>query len=149
MWSRVTSPDRNLFPSRLTRVIVDFVKVLPVAVYRSETCVFLAFEVIQKSLDILSHKNSPLHCFWRARYDKCRSIVNWRRNHFNPSVASWLLNHLIRPLQHLGRDRQADLLRGFEIDDELELDRLLDGKVGGLGELATGFQHRGKRNAVL
>ncbi len=37
----------------------------------------------------------------------------------------------IRPHQHVGRDRQADLLRCFQIDDELELDRLLDGKVGG------------------
>ena len=28
--------------------------------------------------------------------------------------------------------RQADLLRGFQIDDELELHRLLYGQVGGL-----------------
>ena len=31
------------------------------------------------------------------------------------------------------RNRHADLLGGFEIDDELKLRRLLDGQVGGLG----------------
>ena len=34
--------------------------------------------------------------------------------------------------QNIGRDRQADLLRRLEIDDELELHRLLDRKIGGL-----------------
>jgi hypothetical protein len=29
--------------------------------------------------------------------------------------------------QHIRRNRQADLLRRFQIDDELKLDRLLDG----------------------
>ena len=41
-------------------------------------------------------------------------------------------DHLIRPYQNIRRHRQADLFRCFQIDDELELDRLLDGKVGGL-----------------
>ena len=44
-----------------------------------------------------------------------------------------LLNHLIRPRQHIRRNRQADLLGGLEIDEELKLRRLLDGNVGGLG----------------
>ena len=35
--------------------------------------------------------------------------------------------------QHLRRNRQADLLGGFQIDDQLELRRLLDGQIGGLG----------------
>ena len=39
----------------------------------------------------------------------------------------------VRPHQHVGRNRQADLLGGFQIDDELELGRLLDGEIGGLG----------------
>src|SRR5207253_9504499 len=38
-----------------------------------------------------------------------------------------LLNHLIRPRQHIGRNRETDLLRRFQIDDELELRRLLHG----------------------
>ena len=36
-------------------------------------------------------------------------------------------NHLIRSHQHIRRDRQADLLSGFQIDDELKLHWLLDG----------------------
>ena len=43
-----------------------------------------------------------------------------------------ILDHLIRPHQHVRRNRQADLLRGFEIDDELKLRRLLDRQVAGL-----------------
>src|SRR5687767_11500842 len=39
----------------------------------------------------------------------------------------------IRPRQHVWRNRHTDLLRGFEIDHELELRRLLDGQVGWLG----------------
>src|SRR5262245_5755045 len=30
------------------------------------------------------------------------------------------LDHLIRPCQHIGRNRKADLLGGLQIDDELE-----------------------------
>jgi hypothetical protein len=44
-----------------------------------------------------------------------------------------LLDHLIRPYQHVRWDRQADLLGCFEIDDEFKLGRLLHGKIGGLG----------------
>jgi hypothetical protein len=41
-------------------------------------------------------------------------------------------NHLIRPRQHVGRNRQADLLRCFKIDNELELLRLLYRQISGL-----------------
>ena len=44
-----------------------------------------------------------------------------------------ILITLVRSRQDVGRNRQADLLGGFEIDHQLELRRLLDGKVGGLG----------------
>ena len=44
-----------------------------------------------------------------------------------------LPDDLIRSFQHLLRNRQADLLGGFEIDEELKLCRLLDGNVGGFG----------------
>ncbi len=49
-----------------------------------------------------------------------------------PIVES-LLDHLIRPPQQRGRDRQAKRFRGLEVDDQLELRRLLDGKVRGFG----------------
>ena len=42
-------------------------------------------------------------------------------------------DHLTRPRQHIRRNRNADLFSGFQIDDELELLRLLYGQVGGLG----------------
>src|SRR6516165_9405971 len=41
-------------------------------------------------------------------------------------------NHFVRPRQHIGRDRQTDLLRGLEIDHQLELRRLLHRQIGGL-----------------
>src|SRR4030095_3052736 len=44
-----------------------------------------------------------------------------------------LLDHFVCPCQHVGWDRQAYLLGSFQIDDELELLRLLHGEIGGLG----------------
>jgi hypothetical protein len=44
-----------------------------------------------------------------------------------------LLDHLVRPPQHRGRDGEAERLRGLEVDDQFELRGLLDRKVGGLG----------------
>src|SRR5690349_21322706 len=43
------------------------------------------------------------------------------------------LDDLIRPLKKQRRDRQTKRLGGLEVDDEVELRRLLDGQVGGLG----------------
>src|ERR1041385_742260 len=39
------------------------------------------------------------------------------------------LDYPVRPRQHVRRNREADLLRGFQVDHELELRRLFDGKV--------------------
>ena len=44
-----------------------------------------------------------------------------------------LLNDFIRSRQHVRRNREADLLGGFEIDHELELYRLLHRKISRLG----------------
>jgi hypothetical protein len=44
-------------------------------------------------------------------------------------------DHLIRSHQHVGRDRDANLLSGLEIDDQLELRRLLHGQIGRLRAL--------------
>ena len=38
----------------------------------------------------------------------------------------------VRSYQHVRRNREADLLRGFQVDDQLELHRLLDRKVARL-----------------
>src|SRR4030095_13364347 len=39
------------------------------------------------------------------------------------------LDHLVCSLQYRLRDRDPDLLRGFEVDDQLELSCLLDGQI--------------------
>ena len=44
-----------------------------------------------------------------------------------------LLDHLVRPRQHIRRNRQADLFGCFQIDHELELRRGSTGKIGRLG----------------
>ena len=44
----------------------------------------------------------------------------------------WLFDYLIRPREHIRWNRQADLLRRLQVDDELELYRLLHGEIGGL-----------------
>src|SRR4029453_16235660 len=45
------------------------------------------------------------------------------------------LDHPIRPRQHVGWNRQADLLGGFQIDDEFKLRRLLHWQLGSLSSL--------------
>jgi hypothetical protein len=67
-------------------------------------------------------------------------------------VFSVLPNHLIRSSQHIRRNRHADLLGGLQIDDELELDRLLHGQVGGLRpfeDLTTYVAARRYKSGVL
>ena len=46
-----------------------------------------------------------------------------------------LLDHVVCPPQNRLRNRQPDGLGGLEVDHQLKLRRLLDGKVGGLGAL--------------
>src|SRR5262249_48298773 len=47
------------------------------------------------------------------------------------------LDHLIRPRQQRRGDRQAERLGGLEVDDQLELGRLLDWEIGRLRTLAN------------
>src|SRR5215468_4820530 len=54
------------------------------------------------------------------------AALNWQRQ---------LLDDLVRPRQHRRRDREAERLGGLEVDHQLELRRLLDRKVSGLGTL--------------
>src|SRR5713101_4410501 len=63
---------------------------------------------------------------------KHRSLgdVKWREPY--PSRCR-SLDDLIRPPQQRRRDPQPEGLGGLEVDDQLELRRLLDGQVGGLG----------------
>src|SRR5262245_36776215 len=43
------------------------------------------------------------------------------------------LNHSVRTKEHRFRNRQSDLFRRFEIDDELELSRLLHREISWFG----------------
>ncbi len=54
------------------------------------------------------------------------------RRDWHPLVAPaflWTRDHLVCPQQHRLRNRQPECLRGLEIDDQLELRRLLDGEI--------------------
>src|ERR1700682_6683223 len=42
------------------------------------------------------------------------------------------LNHLVRAQQQWRRNGDPQHLRGLQVDDQLELSRLLDGEIGGL-----------------
>jgi hypothetical protein len=48
-----------------------------------------------------------------------------------------LLDHLVRSPEHRLRDRQPERLRGLEVNHQLELCRLRDGRVCGLGTLES------------
>src|SRR5215471_13724181 len=65
------------------------------------------------------------------------SAAKWsKENSIQSSPLDFLsFDHFICPRQHIRRNRQGDLLSGFEIDNELELLRLLHREVGGLGTL--------------
>jgi len=43
-----------------------------------------------------------------------------------------LLSHFIRPREHFRRNRQPDLFRRLEVDNEFKLRCLLDRKIAGL-----------------
>jgi hypothetical protein len=53
----------------------------------------------------------------------------------SPLVFLPSLDDFIGSIQHRLRNRQADLLGGFEIDHQLKLRRLLDREIGWLGSL--------------
>src|SRR5215470_13199175 len=86
---------------------------------------------------------------WESRSRSCRSGISYppavlrrqaaRRRAPPPCQRGTRggpsLNDLIRPRQHRRRDGQAERLGGLEVDDELELGRLLDREIGGLGTL--------------
>jgi len=62
---------------------------------------------------------------------------------YSNSVSERSFDHPIRPRQHVGRNREADLLRCFQIDHQLEFRRLFDRKVGRLCSFKNFVDHRG------
>jgi hypothetical protein len=63
-----------------------------------------------------------------------KTFSDWLDGEFSPILASpaWSLDHSVGPHQHVRRNRKSDLLRGFQIDDELEFLRLLHRKLSRL-----------------
>jgi hypothetical protein len=59
-----------------------------------------------------------------------------------------LLDDPIRPQQQRLRDRDADGLRGLHVDHQLELRRLFDGEISGLGALEDPIDKR-RRPAIV
>src|SRR5262249_2418789 len=55
--------------------------------------------------------------------------------HLSLDTPAFLLDHLTSPIQQRLRNRQANLLRCFQIDDEFKLRRLLHRQIAGLGTL--------------
>jgi len=53
------------------------------------------------------------------------------------------LDHLVRPLPERWRDRQAEGLRGFEVDDQLNPPGFFYRKVAGLGAFEDPIDERG------
>ena len=56
------------------------------------------------------------------------SVQLWHRQ-------AWLLDHVIRPHQHIRHNRHAELLRCFQVDHELKLRGLFDRQFSGIGAL--------------
>src|SRR6266852_2793167 len=76
----------------------------------------------------------PPHCLGRRASASPTWFVRWTGA--AASVCSnCLLDDFIRPLQQRRRDCQAEGLGGLEVDNQLELGRLLDGEIAGLGAL--------------
>ena len=55
--------------------------------------------------------------------------------HSTLDICPFSLDQLVRPGEHLRRNRQADLLRRLQIDHQLELRRLLYRQITGLSFL--------------
>src|SRR5688572_15092529 len=73
----------------------------------------------------LSEKNFEGNCFIGLFFWAQSKIQNVKSKMVS-------LDHLIRSGQDVRRNRQADLIRSFEIDYQLKLRRLFDWQIGGI-----------------
>jgi hypothetical protein len=80
---------------------------------------------------------NPAQDLIERRLRQISQVACWR-NHFKPGAfgrARGSLDHPVRSRQHIRRNRQADGFGRLEVDDKLELRRLLDWEIGGLPAL--------------
>src|SRR6516164_5062284 len=89
---------------------------------------------------IVSYRVDQSRIHWRDEPDfSGRQHAEGFRSHEeckrSRPLLSVLLDDSIRPVKHGRRNREADLIRGHQVDHQLELHRLLDGKVSRLGAL--------------
>src|SRR5262245_59387999 len=83
-------------------------------------------QTLRASLRMQAHDSGPR---WCATPFLCGSLIRYSL----PVYPGAFLNHLIRPCQHVRRDREADLLRCFQVDHKLKLDWLLYREISRLG----------------
>src|SRR5262249_58301526 len=106
------------------------------------------------SMSVMMTAKSPAHFrFWIFDFrwsDKesinriqDRAIMYFSLNRKSAIEKLKLLNDPIRLREHLRRNRQADLLGRLEIDDDLELRRLLDRNIAKLGTFRNLLHVRG------
>jgi hypothetical protein len=72
-----------------------------------------------------------------------RTTVSWQEATYAPQQTEPLFDHLVGAQLEFAADGEAERLRGLEIDGELELGRLLDGKIARLRALANRRRQRG------
>src|SRR5262249_20380919 len=80
-------------------------------------------------------KEHGAKCKWENAHADHRPLTTRHSHCFSSRLSphgSRLSDYPIRSRQHIGRDRQVNLLSGFQIYDELKLLRLLDGKISWL-----------------
>src|ERR1700731_3081881 len=89
---------------------------------------------------------------WCQRFlVRCRSIRRIAGQAIAPDLSveskpPTLLDHFVGGGEKIRRDREAEDMCGAQIDDEVELGRLVDGKIAGLGPAENAI-HVSRRSA--
>src|SRR5262249_32825447 len=90
--------------------------------------------------------------FWRAARGRgdIALVASSRSPTSDTGSALWahLLDHLVGSYQQCLWDRQTDCLRGLQVDDQLELRRLLHGEIGRIRTLDDDPINVGSRASV-